>query len=298
MQVVKKAICQMIRTFNDNMRSAGFGHLFLSLAFFLLGAGLVRQDFKGIHYMKNSLHKIIKISLLLIFISCPAEAAGKDLECVVLLHGLARTERSFQKLEGHLEKNGYYVVNRGYPSREKTIQELSVEAIATAKVSCLAAGAKKIHFVTHSMGGILVRYYLEYNEVPQLGRVVMLSPPNQGSEVVDELKETPIYKWINGPAGQQLGTDADSLPKTLGDPDYELGIITGDRSINPILSLMIPGEDDGKVSVENAKLAGMKDFLVVHKTHPLIMNDEKVLQEVTTFLKKGIFDRETDERSD
>ncbi len=217
---------------------------------------------------------------------------------MVLLHGVARTERSFQKLEGHLEKNGYYVVNRSYPSREKTIQELSFEAISIAKASCLAAGASKIHFVPHSMGGILVRYYLEYNDVPQLGRVVMLSPPNQGSEVVDELKEMPIYKWINGPASQQLGTDADSLPKALGTPNYELGIITGDRSIDPILSLIIPGEDDGKVSIENAKLAGMKDFLVVHKTHPLIMNDEKVLRQVTIFLKKGIFGRETDEKSD
>jgi hypothetical protein len=162
----------------------------------------------------------------------------------------------------------------------------------------MAGGASKINFVTHSMGGILVRYYLENYEVPHLGRVVMLSPPNQGSEVVDKLKESPIFQWINGPAGQQLGTDADSIPKTLGPPNYELGIITGDRSINPILSLLIPGKDDGKVSVKNAKLAGMKDFLVVHKTHPLIMNDEEVLQQVTAFLKKGMFVRKTASEKD
>ena len=244
--------------------------------------------------MKICLYKIVNVSLLLLLFYCDAEAADKGPECVVLLHGLARTEQSLLKLEHHLEKHGYCVVNMGYPSREKTVQDLSVEAITTAKARCLAADATKIHFVTHSMGGILVRYYLEHNEVPELGRVVMLSPPNRGSEVVDKLKGTPVFKWINGPAGQQLGTDAESLPKTLGPPNYEVGIITGDKSINPILSLLIPGKDDGKVSVENAKLCGMKDFLVVHKTHPFIMNDEKVLRQVINFIKKGVFDRETD----
>ncbi len=142
------------------------------------------------------------------------------------------------------------------------------------------------------MGAILVRYYVEHHEVPHLGRVVMLSPPNNGSEVVDKFKDSPIFRWINGPAGQQLGTGADSLPKTLGAPNYEVGIITGDKTINPILSLLIPGKDDGKVSVESAKLRGMKDFLVVHKTHPFIMNDKKVLEQVTAFLKNGAFNRD------
>ena len=141
------------------------------------------------------------------------------------------------------------------------------------------------------MGGILVRYYLGLNKMPNLGRVVMLSPPNQGSEVVDKLKDFPLFKWLNGPAGQQLGTDKDSLPNSIGPPDYEVGIITGDRSINPILSLLIPGEDDGKVSVKNAKLKGMKDFLVVHKSHPFIMNDENVLKQVTFFIENGVFDK-------
>jgi hypothetical protein len=126
----------------------------------------------------------------------------------------------------------------------------------------------------------------------ELGRVVMLSPPNSGSEVVDKLGDTRIFKWLNGPAGGQLGTGPDSLPKSLGPPKYEVGIITGDRTINPILSLLIPGSDDGKVSVESAKLQGMKDFLIVHEAHPLIMNDEKVLQQVTAFIKDGVFNRD------
>ena len=211
---------------------------------------------------------------------------------MVLLHGLARTEKSLLKLERHLEKDGFSVVNIGYPSREKTIENLSVDVIPAAIEQCKSYDARKIHFVTHSMGGILVRYYLEHHEVPEIGRVVMLSPPNSGSEVVDKLGDTCIFRWINGPAGGQLGTGADSMPKSLGAPKYEVGIITGDRTINPILSLLIPGSDDGKVSVASAKLHGMKDFLVVHEAHPFIMNDEKVLQQATAFIRNGVFDQE------
>ena len=242
--------------------------------------------------MKNSLQKIANVVLLILLNLCQVEAAGKNPECVVLLHGLARSEKSLMKLERYLDNKGFCVVNIGYPSREKTIQELSVEVVPKVIKQCRTLNASKIHFVTHSMGGILVRYYLEHNEVSKLGRVVMLSPPNNGSEVVDKLKDTRIFKWLNGPAGQQLGTNPGSLPKTLSSPDYEVGIITGDKTINPILSLLIPGKDDGKVSVESARLQGMKDFLIVHKTHPFIMNDENVLQQITAFIKNGMFNRE------
>ena len=235
------------------------------------------------------------IILFLLITTFPRITRGEPPECVVLLHGLARTEKSLSKLERYLQKAGYAVINLGYPSRKATIQALSIEAIPRALKQCSRRNAPKIHFVTHSMGGILVRYYLSRHRIQNLGRVVMLSPPNNGSEVVDRFKDTPLFKpifrWINGPAGEQLGTGHSGVPKSLKDPDFEVGIITGDRSINPILSLLIPGRDDGKVSVENAKLAGMKDFLVVHRPHPIIMNDKQVLQQVAAFLKKGTFDK-------
>lgn len=233
------------------------------------------------------------IALLSILIFGHAEAASEGPECVILLHGLARTEKSMHKLELHLKKHGFHVSNVEYPSLKENIQTLSVDTIEKARGECASLGASKIHFVTHSMGGILVRYYLEYNEIQGLGRVVMLSPPNRGSEIVDKLKDSPISEWIKIPAVHQLGTEKDSLPRSLGTPDYEVGIITGDRSISPLFSLLIPGEDDGKVSVENARLMGMKDFLVVHKAHPFIMNDETVLRQVTYFLEHGVFDRES-----
>ena len=241
---------------------------------------------------KYSFTRLTLLSVLFLF-SVQVATAIEASECVILLHGLARTERSLLKLERHLKRIGFHVVNVGYPSRKENIQTLALNAIKNACNQCSNVGAVKTHFVTHSMGGILVRYYLEHNDIPHLGRVVMLSPPNRGSEAVDIFKGTKIFQWLNGPAGQQLGTDESSLPKTLAAPRYEVGIITGDWTINPILSLLIPGKDDGKVSVESAKLEGMKDFLVVPEPHTFIMYDDEVLRQVTYFLKHGMFDKQT-----
>ena len=117
----------------------------------------------------------------------------------------------------------------------------------------------------------------------------MLSPPNHGSEAVDKLRQNIVFKWLNGPAGQQLGTSKKDLPSQLGPPDYDVGVIAGDRSINLFLSWLIPGKDDGKVSIQSARLKGMKDFMVVHKAHPFIMNDPRVHIQVRSFLSSGTF---------
>lgn len=218
-----------------------------------------------------------------------SSAFGNNQDAVILLHGLARTKASMSKIESYLDKKDFMVVNMDYPSREKPIEILSKTVIPEALKICKKNNADKIHFVTHSMGGILVRHYLAHNTIPNLGRIVMLSPPNKGSEVVDKFKGLTLFKWLYGPAGQQLGTDPDSVPNQLGSLEYEVGIIAGDRSINPIFSWLIPGIDDGKVSIERAKLSGMKDFLIVHNTHPFIMNDPFVHQQIHAFINNGSF---------
>jgi len=212
--------------------------------------------------------------------------------CVILLHGLARSASSFGKMEVFLKQAGYRVINVDYPSRKQTIETLVPDYVSKAVGKCYAANIQvtKIHFVTHSMGGILVRYYLANNRLDNPGYVVMLSPPNQGSEVVDKLGEMPGFFALNGPAGQQLGTSDESMPNQLGAVDYPVGIITGNRSINLILSMLIPGDDDGKVSIERAKLEGMADFLVVPHTHPMIMDSDEVIRQTHYFLQHGKFD--------
>ena len=214
--------------------------------------------------------------------------------CVILLHGLARSSSSMKKMAKALSNSGYLVQNTAYPSTEKSVSELASEVIPAAVERCLQDGDRSINFVSHSMGGILIRYYLEENELDNLGRVVMLSPPNQGSEVVDTLADVPGYMAVNGPAGQQLGTDSESVLSQLGPATFEVGIITGDRSINLFLSMMIPGDDDGKVSIERAKLEGMADFLVVPYSHPFIMKKDLVIRQVLYFLEHGRFEADED----
>jgi len=214
-------------------------------------------------------------------------------DTVVLVHGLGRTSRSFQKMENYLRQHGYNVLNIDYPSRKYDIRTLATRFIRPAIRNHATDKTKKIHFVTHSMGGIIIRYYLKTYPMANIGRVVMLSPPNQGSEVVDFLKDRIIVEDIMGPAFDELSTDPAGFVNTLGDIDTEVGIIAGNRSINWINSILIPGPDDGKVSVARARLDHMTDFMVVKRTHSFIMNADEVLEAVVHFIEKGRF-RESD----
>lgn len=219
-------------------------------------------------------------------LAMPAVAeAGKQ---VVLLHGLARSAGSMHSMAEHLEDNGYSICNIDYPSRHHPVEILAAEHIMPAIQDCFVGGP--INFVTHSLGGIIVRQIAAQHTGITIGRVVMLAPPNQGSEVVDKLGNFGLFNWINGPAGQQLGTAADALPNQLGPANFELGIIAGNRSINLILSSIIPGSDDGKVAVKRAALDGMRDFLLVEQTHPFIMSSDEVQSQTLHFLQTGRFE--------
>jgi pimeloyl-ACP methyl ester carboxylesterase len=206
---------------------------------------------------------------------------------VALLHGLCRSARSMSKLESALTADRETVFNIEYPSRKYPIEQLAESVRATLIEQ--TDPAQPIHFVTHSMGGILVRQIQKSNPLSNIGRVVMLAPPNQGSEVVDKLAWTPVFKWLNGPAGQQLGTAPDGFIAQLGPVDFDCTVLTGDRSMNWINSLLIPGPDDGKVSTESAKVRGMASYRIVHTTHPIIMSHQKVISETIHFLNHGSF---------
>ena len=211
--------------------------------------------------------------------------------CVIVLHGLGRTRLSMGLIGDALTEQGYRVWNASYPSRSAPVETLAVDAINKGLTFCRQPVSRKIHFVTHSLGGILVRYYLQDHDIGELGRIVMLSPPNRGSEVVDALHDNIFYQSAMGPAGLQIGTGKHSLPNQLQPISGEIGIITGSSSSDPWFSPIIPGDDDGKVSVESAKLDEMHDFLVVENGHTFIMRDTAVIRQILYFLKNGFFDR-------
>jgi pimeloyl-ACP methyl ester carboxylesterase len=241
---------------------------------------------------KTKIFILITIFFLLCSIPYPA-FSSEEPDTVVLLHGLGRTTGSMVFMAERLAEAGYHVVNIPYPSRKQSIQTL-VENLQKNLSECCMQSASRLHFVTHSLGGILVRAYLSDSRPDNLGRVVMLSPPNQGSDVVDFFGKYRLFSYFFGPAAAELGTDAQSFPGRLGPADFEVGIITGDRTIDPISSWLIDGDDDGKVSIEQAKLEGMAAFRVVHVSHAFIMKDPTVVSEVIYFLRNGRFSQSTD----
>jgi triacylglycerol lipase len=228
----------------------------------------------------------VQVLACLLLLAATSESAYAD-DCVILLHGLARTSSSMKNLAEAFEERGYAVANIDYPSRQHPVEVLASMAVNAGIDAC--PDDSVIFFVTHSLGGILVRYYLEHDEIQNLGRVVMLAPPNQGSQVVDKFGKLPGFGLLNGPAGSQLGTDKDSIPSNLGPVDYEVGVIAGSETFNPILSQALPNPDDGKVSVDNTKVDGMRDFIVVLDSHPFIMRSEVAIAQAISFVETGSF---------
>jgi pimeloyl-ACP methyl ester carboxylesterase len=215
--------------------------------------------------------------------------AGATPDGVVLLHGISRTSRSLRKMQAAIEASGLATLNVGYASRRKTLQALA-EDIHPAIERFVDRTEGLIHFVGHSMGGLLARAYLARYRPRRLGRVVMLGTPNGGSEIADRLKEFLPYRTWFGPAGQQLGTQRDAtLGAMLPPVDYPVGIIAGNRSVYPLTSMLLPKPHDGRVSVENTKLEGMADHIVIGAAHPWLPRNALAIEQTIAFLRDGNF---------
>lgn len=197
-----------------------------------------------------------------------------------------------RRLERTLRTHDYDTLNIGYPSRTADISTL---ATYVARQIGEWEETAPLHFVTHSLGGILVRIAVASGELPRerIGRVVMLGTPNEGSELADLLAAMPVigrlYSRLTGPAGLELGTTETGLPARLPAVDFEVGVIAGNRSWNPWFSALLREPNDGKVRVERTKVPGMTDFLVVPHWHPLLVTAPDVIEQVVHFLERGAF---------
>ena len=209
---------------------------------------------------------------------------------VVLLHGISRTARSFRKMQAALEASGFATLNLDYASRRNPLEMLA-DDIHSAIAGFATGVDGSLHFVCHSMGGLLARVYLARYRPQRLGRVVMLGTPNGGSEIADRLKNFSAYRAFFGPAGQQLGTQRDAAVDAILPPvDYPVGIIAGNRSIDPITSVFLPKPHDGRVSVANTRLDGMADHVVVNTSHPWLVRNSVAIEQTIAFVRDGRFD--------
>jgi pimeloyl-ACP methyl ester carboxylesterase len=230
---------------------------------------------------------LLLIIIVLVAISYPLHAKVENqTECVILMHGLGDLKLSMLKLKAEIKSAGYATYNVGYPLGKK-VEEIAEDEFAEAIEAC--QNYAKIHLVTHSMGGLIARYYLTQNQLPSGSRIVMLSPPNQGSQVADYFEDSRLYQLFYGAAGQDVSTDSDLLGK-LEPLNYEVGIIAGDRSFNPFFSDLLPGADDGKVAVQSTKLAEMTDFMTISATHLMIKYHPEVAEQTIYFLQHGKFE--------
>jgi triacylglycerol lipase len=209
---------------------------------------------------------------------------------VVMLHGLGRSERAMRRIARRFQESGFSAIPIGYDSTSQTLDQI-VDEVSGRLADCCEQ-AERLHFVTHSLGGIVLRAWVAQAtpDPDRLGRVVMLSPPNHGSVLVDRLGD---LSSLLGPTGSELGTAPDSAPNrlnTLGPVEFELGVIAGDRSWNPLGSLLLDGPDDGTVSVESAKVPGMRDFVILPTSHSFMMYDREVARQAIYFIENGRFD--------
>jgi pimeloyl-ACP methyl ester carboxylesterase len=207
-------------------------------------------------------------------------------EIIVLLHGLGRNNTSMWLLASRLEEAGYYVQRVGYSSLHQNPDEI-LKDISSQINQCCQRHAQSVHFVGHSLGGLMIRAYLQDNKVNKLGRVVLLGTPNKGTEAVDHFSDGWLIDLL-GPTARALGTGNESFPNSLQAPYYPVGIIAGERK-NKLIDPVIPGRDDGVVSIEATKIDAMTDFVIIETSHIMMRYDREVADQTIEFIKRGAF---------
>jgi len=226
---------------------------------------------------------------LLFLMSALTAAAAPSPDTVVLLHGVGMGPWTMRPLATTLRQAGYHVVNVGYPSRTLTLEQLASDYLPAQLQAAGCGSAARLHFVTHSMGSIVLRLYLRDHCPANLGRVVMLGPPNHGSTAADHAADSAPLRWLLGRNLRRLGTGPDAITRELGPADFELGVIAGNASINPLAARWLDGPNDGAVTVASARLEGMRDFLVVPWAHTPMLWRRQVGAQVLAFLRTGRF---------
>lgn len=207
----------------------------------------------------------------------------KSSHTIVLLQGMGRGRASLWVLDTRLQQAGYTVFSFPYTAHKKSIDGLADELCGFIRER---VKTERYHLIAHSLGNVIIRAAFQSGLPPGLDRIVMLAPPNQTADLARALRDSKIYQWFTGESGQQLASD--EFYARLPLPTAEFGVIAGDRG----QSLIIKEPNDGVISVENTRLTGMKDWVVVHESHNFIMNSRMVAALCISFIERGMFDPE------
>lgn len=215
-------------------------------------------------------------------------------ETVILLHGIIRNHFDMMLLEKRMKKEGYACINIKYPSTKHAIDDLAEQINEQLCQNESYTGADKVHFVVHSMGGLITRHILAKHRPHNLGSVIMLGTPNKGSEMADYLDEHKYlaspFHFIFGPSARQLRTNHKHFENEI--IDFPLGIIASDASLNPLGKKIFGAPNDTLVSVDSTKIEGMSDHIIIPCPHALMMYDPRIINQVAFFLKNGQFNHQ------
>jgi pimeloyl-ACP methyl ester carboxylesterase len=207
---------------------------------------------------------------------------------VVMLHGLGRSNKAMWYLESKFSEAGFEVVRVGYKSVNQSPDQI-LASVSEQIGSCCLQSEQTVNFVGHSLGGLMIRAYLQEHEIRTLGRVVLMGTPNQGTELVDRYRD----RWwlqLLGETALALGTGEGSFPRSLDPPYYPVGVIAGELK-STLNDKVLPGRDDGLVPVESTRIDGMADFIVIETGHSSMRYNEEVAQQAIAFLQEGAFSK-------
>jgi len=209
-------------------------------------------------------------------------------DTVVLLHGLGRSRASLWVLQRRLQDAGFATRNFPYAPTFHRFDTLvtKLHDYIVARVD-----TPHYHLIGHSLGNVLIRARFRHGYPAGLGRIVMIAPPNHPPKLARKLRGCPPFRLWAGDSGQQLASE--EFYRTLPTPDVPFGVIAGNRG----QQLTFDEPNDGIVTVESTRLAGMADHLVLPHTHTFIMNRRDTATAAIHFLRHGHFppDRAGDE---
>ena len=215
----------------------------------------------------------------------PLQEGGE--ESVIVIHGFARRARSMDIIAAEIHKAGYEVRNVDYASLNQNITDIKEDVFEKFNQYISENQNKKIHFVGHSLGGLLIRSYLGENKINNLGSVVLMGTPNKGTPLVNEYQDKWYFSWL-GPVVSELGVDTSDFLKTLQAPYYTVGVIAGNKPYTRFAT-SLKGSNDGMLTVESAQLEGMRDFIVIDVNHASMKRNPRVIEQVIHFLKHSQF---------